>query len=107
MAAAIMKKKPDTMERIPAFSIAHPFSQTPEAKNIMVMNMENEQRRYNTVMRFHAFGWYTTHIAHQLKIVVIPPTITAMMANASAAEYAPPKISFWFCQKPDRTELQS
>mmetsp|Transcript_34208 Transcript_34208/g.61422 ORF Transcript_34208/g.61422 Transcript_34208/m.61422 type:complete len:83 (-) Transcript_34208:118-366(-) len=55
-AAANIHISPDTIAMTPAFSRVQPLSQTPEAKNSMVMKIEKEQRRYNTVIRRHAFG---------------------------------------------------
>jgi|Transcript_16478 hypothetical protein len=92
--AAKIHKNPDEMAKPPAFAIVHPFEHTSEAKNTMVMNMQNAQRAYSTAMRLQVFGWYTTHIEHQVKITVIPPRIFAMIPKARAALYELPKISF-------------
>jgi len=60
---------PDTIDIIPAFSMVQPASQTSEAKNTIVKNMHREQKPYIIVMRFHAFGWYVTHIELQVYII--------------------------------------
>mmetsp|Transcript_33787 Transcript_33787/g.71037 ORF Transcript_33787/g.71037 Transcript_33787/m.71037 type:complete len:93 (+) Transcript_33787:344-622(+) len=54
--AAKTHRNPETIAWTPDCSMVQPFSQTPEAKNSMVMNIQNAQRVYSAAIRFHAFG---------------------------------------------------
>ena len=45
--------KPAAIAKPPAFSIVHPFEQTPDAKNTMVKNIQKDEIRYKTPMRRH------------------------------------------------------